>query len=172
MKWLWAIPLLGDRIVLLNLDEVLNDKTFELSFDWGVFKLRQRGVLKDVHLEVTGNIHIDDGHEVRINGHVAHLSDAPFLLLLRFVQGAMIAKDRWVFVKDLTDENILTNEGLYQGIGRLKKELKFYVDWDKFLENGEKKYRLSSNVTGLIINRKKLVKHENGRIRDIAKKLP
>lgn len=172
VKWLWAIPSLGDRIVLLNLDEVLNDKTFELSFDWGVFKLRQRGVLKDLHLEITGNIHIHDGHEVRINSNIVHLSDAPFLLLLRFVQGAMTQKDRWVSVKELIDENILTQDGLYQGINRLKKELKHCVDWDRFLENGEKQYRLSLNVTGLTVNRKKLLESGNGRIKAIAQEIP
>ena len=83
----------------------------------------------------------------------------------------MTQKDRWVSVKDLIDENILTQEGMYQGINRLKKELKNYVGWDKFLENGEKQYRLSFNVTDLTVNRKKLLGHVNARIRNMAKKL-
>ena len=76
-------------------------------------------------------------------------------------------KDRWVSAKQLVDEGITTTEGLYQAIARLKKELR----WDDFLENDRKRYRISPNVTGVTVNRKKLLENENGRVKAIARKL-
>lgn len=171
VKWLWALPSLGDRIVLLDLDEVLDEKTFELSFDWGVFKLRQRGVVNDYHLEITGNIDNVGSHEIKINSVAVTLSFAPFLLLLRLFLGAVTEQNRWVSVTKLTSEGIDAGENVNQAIGRLKEKLKYYVDWDRFVENGRGKYRLSPNVTGLTFNRQKLLDQANGRITPLAQKL-
>ena len=168
VKWLWAVPMLGDRIVLLKMDELFDEKTFELSFDWGIFKLRQRGVLKDFHLDVTGR-QDRDGHEVRLNGDDRrHLSDAPFILLLRFVQGYLTAKDRWVSVQELIKDGVLTEDNLYQAINNLKKDM----DWKELIENQSKKYRIALSVTGLTVNKQKLLESDNARIKGIAKKLP
>ena len=114
-----------------------------------------------------GQCNVKNGH-YRINGQRDHLADAPFILLLRFVQGCLIVKDRWVFAKQLVEEKITTTEGLYQAIARLKKELR----WDDFLENDRKRYRIALNVTGITVNRKKLLENENGRVKAIARKLP
>jgi len=165
VKWTWTRPQLGDRIVLFDMFEVFNEDTFELSFDWGLFKLRQRGVLNDRHIEIPGNL-TRDGHEVRINGQPWHLTDAPFILLLRFVQGYFLVKDRWVTSKELVDDGI-NPEGLYQAVGRLKKDLR----WDDVLENDKKRYRLSMSVTEVSINCKKLLAQDNTRVKEIAKKI-
>jgi len=135
------------------------------------YRNTHRGVLSDLRLELTGNSKKGD-QEIKINGQAVYISTASYLLLFKFFQAAINNVDRWVSVDDI---EVVNKEGIYQAINRLKKEIVGFLPnraWDEYFENENKQYRLSKNVTGLIYDRPKLVKHENGRIKSIAETLP
>jgi len=92
-------------------------------------------------------------------------------MLLRLVVGLKKSKDGWVLVQELINDGCCTEDSKYQSIGRLKKELKIYLN-DDFIENKSKKYRLTLPSENVTFDKKKLCTHPNARIQDIAKKLP
>ncbi|GEM_PF-2728564 len=165
----------GDRVVVLDIGEVLDLATFKLSLEPGIEKLQNRGILKDVRLEFPGIRMADENNEVRVNGKKVLLSDRPFLLLLRVAVGFAIKKDHCISLKELIDEKIIMEDGKYQAAGRLKGKMVPFLpggDWDAFFENDKGMYRLSSNVKSVIFDRVKLVNDTSQRIKEVASKLP
>lgn len=164
----------GDRVVVLNVKDILDYKTFKLSFDVGIHRLQARGILKDVRLEFPGVRTAEENNEVRINGNKLLLSDSPFLLLLRMAIGFETKEDHYVSARELIDEKIVTADGKYQSVGRLKEKLISFLpgsDWDAFFENDKGMYRLSSNVKLINFNRDELIK-SSARIKEVALKIP
>lgn len=164
----------GDRVIVLDIKDILDYNTLKLSLDVGIQRLNTRGVLKDVSLEFPGVRTTDENNEVRLNGVKVLLSDRPFLLLLRLAIGFETKKDHYVSTKELVDEKIVTEDGKYQSVGRLKEKLTPFLpasDWDAFFENDKGMYRLSSNVKTIIFHRDALIK-SSARIKEIALKIP
>ena len=71
-------------------------------------------------------------------------------------------------MQELIKDGVLTEDNLYQAINNLKKDM----DWKELIENQSKKYRIALSVTGLTVNKQKLLESDNARIKGIAKKLP
>lgn len=164
----------GDRVVILDINDVLDRKTLKLSLDIGIEKLQNRGVLKDVRLEFPGIRTADENNEVRVNSKKVLLSDSPFLLLFRISVGFTTKKDHYVSAKELNGEGIANDSNRHQAVGRLKEKMVSFLpggDWDAFWENDKKMYRLSSNVKSVIFNREKLIQASE-RIKAVASKLP
>lgn len=165
----------NDRIVTLGIRDVLNFETCILDMEAGFSALRRRQVVKNIQLSITGDLNESGENVIEINKRSVFLSDAPFLLLLRLMSGIYESKDRWVSVQSLISEGVTQEDRVHRDMNRLKEKIEPYLpdeNWNLFIGNGWKKYRVDPNVDAVTYDRKKLIKLSNGRIVETAKKLP
>jgi hypothetical protein len=115
-------------------------------------------------------------HLIKIAGKDGELTDALFIILLRFVEGVMKTKSGQVAVSSLTGEGVVHEEGYKQYIGRLRERLNaLFPDFNfhELIENREGSYRLAVHKDSIDYDLPMLKKlMDNGKIGNIVKRLP
>ena len=115
-------------------------------------------------------------HLIKIAGKDGELTDALFVILLRFVEGVMKTKSGQVAVSSLTGEGVVHEEGYKQYIGRLRERLNaLFPDFNfhELIENREGSYRLAVPKDSIDYDLPMLKKlMDNGKIGNIVKRLP
>jgi hypothetical protein len=116
-------------------------------------------------LRLTGKVE-SEKHVVSLDSKEGGLTDANFKLLLELVVALKTTKEGWV----------ATGEGDWQAYGRLKDDFKRSFDgfdFDGFIKNGRKKYRLVIEPDNVTYDRAMLKKIKNNAvITELADKLP
>ena len=99
-----------------------------------------------------------------------------FNLLLRFILELKKKKGGWVNIYTLEDEGIISDPMKYQIYSNLRTALKGSLlekDGKKFIQSdGAKNYRLSTHPDFITYNRKKVLKHQVNKVRELARRLP
>jgi hypothetical protein len=124
---------------------------------------------------IPGTIPMKRSNEIEVNNHKIKLGDSVFKLFLRLVLELKRKKDGWVNRHSLGSDSIITDVEKFQIYSNLRTALQGSLldkDGQKFIENnGSKQYRISLHPDFIAYDRKKLLKHPDNSIRDIAKKL-
>jgi len=115
-------------------------------------------------------------HLVKVTGKDGELTDALFIILLRFIEGVMKTKTGEVAVSALTSEGVVHEDGYKQYIGRLREKMNaLFPDYNfhELIENREGSYRLAVSKDAIDYDLSMLKKmKDNGKIEAIVKKLP
>ena len=112
---------------------------------------------------------------MEVDGHQIKISDAIFILLLRFVLELKKKKGGWVNRYTLQSEGFVSDAERFQMYSNLRTALEGSLldkDGQKFIQNdGSKNYRVSTHPDFVTYNKKKLLKHPDERVRGIAREL-
>lgn len=115
-------------------------------------------------------------HLVKVAGKDGELTDALFIILLRFVEGVMKTKSGEVAVSALTSEGVVHEDGYKQYIGRLREKMNaLFPDYNfhELIENREGSYRLAVSKDAIDYDLPMLKKlKDNGKVETIVKRLP
>ncbi len=126
-------------------------------------------------LYLTGKIE-DGRHVVRIGNRDGGLTEANFKLLIRLVVGLKDSKDGFVGIGTMADDGVIPDsDQAWQAVKRLKDDLKQSfagLEFDDFIANGRKKYRLVIAPDAVGYDKKMLRKIKNTTINDFVAKLP
>lgn len=157
-------PDIGADLVIRELTEKQNEdyKSFE-------YKCYDK-------IHIPGTIPMKRSNEIEVNGHKIKLGDSVFKLFLRLVLELKNEKEGWVNRHSMGMDSIIADVEKFQIYSNLRTALQGSLldkDAQKFIENnGSKQYRISLHPDFVICDREKLLKHPNGGIRELAKKLP
>jgi len=147
---------------------VLNDEQFA---DYDTYGYR----CKD-QLNIPGIFPQKRSNEIFLNGNKMRLGDSLFALLLRFVVELKNRKGGWTNIHTLASERIVSDPMKYQIYSNLRTAVEGSLldkNGQDFIENdGSKNYRISTHPGFVTYDRKKLLKYQDYRIRELAKKLP
>lgn len=142
---------------------------------------KQRAGYKEYDFQCYDNIHIPGttpmkrSNLVEVDGHQIKISDAIFILLLRFVLELKKKKGGWVNRYTLQSEGFVSDAERFQMYSNLRTALEGSLldkDGQKFIQNdGSKNYRVSTHPDFVTYNKKKLLKHPDERVRGIAREL-
>ncbi|MFH1374784.1 MAG: hypothetical protein ABII79_13425 [bacterium] len=115
-------------------------------------------------------------NEIELNAHRIRLGDSLFLLFLRLVAELKRKNGGWVDRYTLESEGVVSNAGTFQVYSRLRTALAGSLlekDGGAFIQNdGSKRYRISVHPDFITYDKKKLKNHPDGRVREVAEKLP
>ena len=150
----------------INVSHFVFDEAFngDLKFKSGfLFSETKAELPQSLHL--TGKIEAEK-HIVSVDNNEGGLTDANFKLLLEMVVALKTTDEGW----------LATGEGDWQAFRRLKDDFKRTFDgfdFEKFIVNGRKKYRLVIPADAVTYDRAMLKKiKDNAVITDLANKLP
>jgi hypothetical protein len=150
----------------INVSHFVFDEAFngDLKFKLGFLFSEAKAELPQA-LHLTGRIEAEK-HIVSVDNKEGGLTDANFKLLLDMVVALKTTDEGW----------LATGEGDWQAFRRLKDDFKRTFDgfdFEKFIVNGRKKYRLVIPADAVTYDRAMLKKiKDSGVITDLADKLP
>ena len=115
-------------------------------------------------------------NEIEVNSHKIRLGDSVFKLFLRLVLDLKKNKGRWVNRHTVDSDSIITDVDKFQIYSNLRTALQGNLldnNGQTFIENnGTKQYRLPIHPHFIVYDKKKLLKHPDSSIKEIAKNLP
>lgn len=127
-------------------------------------------------INIPGTTPIERSNLIEVNGNQIQVGDSLFILLLRFMVELKKKKGGWVNIYTLEDEDIISDSMKYQIYSRLRTELKGSLldkDGKKFIQSdGSKNYRISTHSDFITYDKKKLLKHQVNKVKELARELP
>ena len=117
----------------------------------------------------------NNSNNIYINGNKVPLGDSLLKLLLQLI--IEIKKDKWGWFKDIyyTSKESSRSQSIHSKIGDLKVKLARGLppeeNMNKIIENGSKKYRISTHPNYIWCDKKGLMKHSNPEIKKLARRL-
>jgi len=124
---------------------------------------------------IPGTIPMKRSNEIEVNNHKIKLGDSVFKLFLRLVLELKKKKEGWVHRHSLGSDSIIADVEKFQIYSNLRTALQGSLldkDGQKFIENnGSKQYRISLHPDFIAYDRKKLLKHPDTSIQNLARKL-
>lgn len=151
------------------------------AFDDG-FVFKKGLALNETKVGLPQSLHLSGRVEkekciVRIDNQEAGLTLANFRLLARFVQALKTTGEGWATTPEMETEGLITDsDKAWQPISRLKEDLKRTFsgyDFDKFIQNGRKKYRLVIPADSVTYDRAMLKKIKgDATLTKVINKLP
>ena len=125
---------------------------------------------------IPGAVPMKRSNEIEVNSHRIRISDSVFKLFLRLVLELKKKKHGWVNRHTLGADSIIADIDKFQIYSNLRTALQGSLldkDGQKFIENnGSKQYRISLHPDFMVYDRKKLLKHPDNSIKELARKLP
>jgi hypothetical protein len=187
-----------DKIIQTSLVKSLNPQTFELPIEKLVLSLLgkksgQEGSLPEVtkkqkadyekfdykcydKVHLPGTVATKSSNFILVNGIQITIGDSLLILFLRFAVELKQKKGGWTSVIDLKEEGLIDDPTKYQIYSNLRSALRGSLrdkNGKKFIQaDGSKNFRISTHPDFITYDRKKLLKHSESRIRDLAKRLP
>lgn len=125
---------------------------------------------------IPGTIPMKRSNEIEVNSHKIRLGDSLFKLLLRLALELKKKRHGWVNRHTLDSDRIIADVEKFQIYSNLRTALQGSLldkDGQKFIENnGSKQYRISLHPDFIGYDKRKLLKHPDNSIQQIARKLP
>lgn len=134
-----------------------------------------------IPIHITGKTEGQKGNVVQIGSREAVITDVPFGLFLRLVVALLDTEDGFVALGNmhsgggLSDEGFYEPAGLEQALSRLRQPFRTALGHFKtkdFIERRRGNIRLSTGSPYVTWDRKALLDHPDGVIRELARKLP
>ncbi|MBN1574823.1 MAG: hypothetical protein JW984_16625 [Deltaproteobacteria bacterium] len=186
-----------EKIVQVSLYEYINTKTFELpieKFVSGLLKPKAKEERLIVELSgeqrldyekfdylcydkvhILGTIPMKWNNLITINENKINIGDYLFILFLRFVVELKKGNGGWLNIYDLESEGIITDSMRYQIYSNLRTTVQGSLierNGQKFIQSdGSKHYRISTHPDLITYNKKKLLLHQDKKIKDIIMEL-
>jgi hypothetical protein len=187
-----------DKIIQASLANSLNLQTFELPIEKLISRVlnakageettitelskKQKEDYEKFEYQCYDNVHVPGtipmkrSSFIEVNGNKIKIGDSIFALLLRFVAELKQEKGGWVNRYDLESDGIVTDPEKFQIYSNLRTALEGSLldkDGHKFMQNdGSKNYRISTHPDFVTYHKKKLLNHQDHRIRRIALGMP
>ena len=127
-------------------------------------------------INITGEIPKQRTNKILVDGMGIIIQDSSFKIFLRLVVELFKKKGGSISIQQLVDEGYLAKDGEHQTIGRLRgcfKNALKKLKSTKLIEAYETKtIRISTHPAYITYDRKKLLKHSDSKIAELAKSLP
>ena len=134
-----------------------------------------------IPVHITGKTEGQKGNVVQIGSGEAVITDVPFGLFLRLVVALLDTEDGFVALGNMQSGGGLSDEGFYepagveQALSRLRQPFRTalgHLKTNEFIERRRGNIRLSTGSPYVTWDRKALLDHPDGVIRELARKLP